>query len=85
MFEGLFRGSLSRSHWQGVRLEKLVRGELAFCASQERVVIEGPRAARTSSSHRSVGQLESCYGCWQVVNNQYSHQFETSGGVTIRF
>lgn len=25
------------------------------------------------------------YGCWQVVNNQYSHQFETSGGVTIRF
>jgi len=25
------------------------------------------------------------YGCWLVGNPDYSHQFETSGGVTIRF
>jgi opacity protein-like surface antigen len=25
------------------------------------------------------------YGCWQLVDNQYSNQFETSGGVTFRF
>jgi PAS domain S-box-containing protein len=34
---------LSRSHWQGVDLEELVRGELAFCASEEREFIGGPR------------------------------------------
>lgn len=25
------------------------------------------------------------YGCWQLVDNQYSNQFETSFGVTVRF
>jgi opacity protein-like surface antigen len=25
------------------------------------------------------------YGCWQLVDNKYSNQFETSGGVTFRF
>jgi hypothetical protein len=25
------------------------------------------------------------YGCWLVGNAQYSHQFETSGGVVVRF
>lgn len=25
------------------------------------------------------------YGCWPLVDNQYSHQFETSAGITIRF
>jgi two-component sensor histidine kinase len=34
---------LSRSHWQGVHLDELVRGELAFFANGESVVIEGPQ------------------------------------------
>ena len=25
------------------------------------------------------------YGCWQMVNNQYSHAFETAAGLTFRF
>jgi opacity protein-like surface antigen len=25
------------------------------------------------------------FGCWQVVDDEYSNQFETSGGVTFRF
>jgi opacity protein-like surface antigen len=25
------------------------------------------------------------YGCWQLVNNQYANQFETSAGITLRF
>lgn len=25
------------------------------------------------------------YGCWQLVNNQYSHQFETAFGLNFRF
>jgi opacity protein-like surface antigen len=25
------------------------------------------------------------YGCWQLVDNQYSNQFETTGGITFRF
>ena len=25
------------------------------------------------------------YGCWQLVDNDYSNQFETSGGITVRF
>jgi opacity protein-like surface antigen len=25
------------------------------------------------------------YGCWPLVDNQYSNQFETSGGITVRF
>lgn len=25
------------------------------------------------------------YGCWQLVDNQYSNQFETAAGITIRF
>jgi PAS domain S-box-containing protein len=33
---------LSRSHWHGVDLRELVRGELAFCTHDERELIEGP-------------------------------------------
>ncbi len=25
------------------------------------------------------------YGCWPLVDNQYSNQFETAGGITVRF
>ena len=34
---------LSLSHWQNVSLDELVRGELAFCANDASVVIEGPQ------------------------------------------
>jgi len=34
---------LSRSHWQDVHLDDLVRGELAFFANGESVVIKGPQ------------------------------------------
>jgi two-component sensor histidine kinase len=34
---------LSRSHWQGVHLDELVRGELAFFANGKSVAIEGPQ------------------------------------------
>jgi hypothetical protein len=25
------------------------------------------------------------YGCWPVADSQYSNQFETAGGITVRF
>jgi two-component sensor histidine kinase len=48
---------LSSSHWQGVRLDELVRGELAFCANDESVVIEGPRVELAAEAAQPVAMV----------------------------
>jgi PAS domain S-box-containing protein len=46
---------LSRGHWQGVDLGELVRSELAFCTSDESMLIEGPECRPRRRSHSAGG------------------------------
>ena len=48
---------LSRSHWQGVGLNELVRSELAFCAKDERLVIEGPQVELAAEATQPVAMV----------------------------
>jgi two-component sensor histidine kinase len=48
---------LSRSHWQGVNLDELVRGELAFFANGESVVIEGPQIELAAEAVQPVAMV----------------------------
>jgi two-component sensor histidine kinase/integral membrane sensor domain MASE1 len=48
---------LSRSHWQGVSLDELVRSELAFCANNESVAIEGPQVDLAAEAVQPVAMV----------------------------
>jgi two-component sensor histidine kinase len=48
---------LSRSHWQGIHLDELVRAELAFCANEESMVIEGPQVDLASEAAQPVAMV----------------------------
>jgi two-component sensor histidine kinase len=48
---------LSRSHWQGVDLNELVRGELAFCANDERLVVEGLQVELAAEATQPVAMV----------------------------
>jgi two-component sensor histidine kinase len=48
---------LSRSHWHGVNLDELVRGELAFFANGDSVVIEGPQIGLAADAVQPVAMV----------------------------
>jgi two-component sensor histidine kinase len=48
---------LSRSRWQGVGLDELVRTELAFCAKEGSALIEGPQVALTAEATQPVAMV----------------------------
>src|SRR5262245_49942228 len=48
---------LSRSRWQGVGLNELVRTELAFCAKEESALIEGPEVALAAEATQPVAMV----------------------------
>ena len=48
---------LSRSRWQGVGLDELVRTELAFCAKEESALIEGPEVALAAEATQPVAMV----------------------------
>jgi two-component sensor histidine kinase len=48
---------LSRSHWQGVGLNELVHGELAFCANDVRLVVEGPQVELAAEATQPIAMV----------------------------
>ena len=48
---------LSRSHWQDIHIDELVRNELAFCANDDRVVIEGPKVDLAAEAAQPVAMV----------------------------
>jgi PAS domain S-box-containing protein len=48
---------LSRSHWEGVGLAELVRGELAFCAKDEMTHIDGPEVDLVAGATQPVSMV----------------------------
>jgi PAS domain S-box-containing protein len=48
---------LSRSHWQGVGIDELVRSELAFCVKNESLLIDGPKVDLAAEATQPVAMV----------------------------
>jgi PAS domain S-box-containing protein len=48
---------LSRSRWEGVGLEELVKSELAFCTKEESTLIEGPKVELAAEATQPVAMV----------------------------
>jgi PAS domain S-box-containing protein len=48
---------LSRSRWEGVGLDELVRTELAFCSKEESTLIEGPKVELAAEATQPVAMV----------------------------
>ena len=73
---------LSRSHWEGVDLGELIRSELAFCANDETVLIEGPGVGLAAEATQPLAMV-----LHELVTNaaKYGALSNGSGHVLVRW